>query len=218
MAKDNTCEACGAVEGVDAHRDGCPATKVTITDKRGKKKDMDAFNEGASEGRAPLPTAQELLDMDGQEDGEDSKTEFEKQRLEEERRVAAWEAMTDEEKQAVLAKQAAESEQIPYGGGGVQNEGEMKKSVMTAFIVVVDLNGSALATDNLDILDSLDIERSATPDDMYRSLAEIQKDILAQATAMHTVMLMSQQAQQMQSQARAQQLAGQVQQRGFGRR
>ena len=168
---------------------------VTITDKRGKAKPVE---QGVKQ------TPEEIEEAN----------EFQRQQTEEQARLAEWEGMSDEEKQEILARQAAANEGIPYAGAGVQNEGAQKKAIMAAFVVVIDVDGTSLATDNLDT-SGYDIQRPVTPPMMYRACAEIMKDVQSGETALHVLRMMAQQGQAMQQQQHAAQLQAQLAKRGI---
>lgn len=171
-----------------------------VTDKRGQKKD---------EPKPEMPTAEELL-------ADDNPSTFEQQAAEEAARQAEWDAMSEEEKQEVLARQAAEAEGVPFQGGGMQappNEHAGKKQVLTMFTIVVHNDGTALASDTFDL--SM-FEPQFPPDhsNMYRAICEIKKDLESTAAAIATVQLMNTQMQMMQQRAQAEALAGQLGRRG----
>jgi hypothetical protein len=58
-----------------------------------------------------------------------------------------------------------------------EEDGPAERPVVTAFLVLVEEDGSALATSDLNLAASLVLERGATPGDMYRASVEVQKDI-----------------------------------------
>lgn len=168
---------------------------VTVTDKRGQNK---------------MPTAEELLDSDS------SNAALAQQLAEEAERLAQWEAMTDEVKQAVLAQQAAEQEGVPFQGGGMQappSEDAGKKQVLTMFTIVVHRDGTAVATDNMDT-SMFEAEYAVDANMMYRAVCEIKKDLESTDAAKMVLMFMNQQMAVMQQQAQASALAGQLRDRG----
>ena len=167
------------------------AMPVTITDKRGQAK--------------PMPTAQELLDSDPP--GEPS--EFERQLADEKERLAAWEAMTDDERQAVLAQQAAEMDGVPFQGAGMQappDEHAGKKQVLTMFTIVVHRDGTAVASDDID-LSKFEPEFPVDANMIYRAVCEIKKDIESTAAASATMQFMNTHAAMIQQQQQAKALA-----------
>jgi hypothetical protein len=173
---------------------------VTITDKRGQKKDETVA----------MPTAQELLDSGSENPA------LAAQLAEEQERLARWEAMTDEEKQAELARQAAEVEGVPFQGGGMQappDEHAGKKQVLTMFTIVVHNDGTALASDDTD-LSKFEPQFPVDANMIYRAVCEIKKDIESTAAGTATLMAMNAHAQHMQQEMQARALAEQLGQRG----
>lgn len=172
-----------------------PSMPVTITDKRGQNK---------------MPTAQELLDSDS------SNSALAEQIADEQQRLAEWEAMSDEEKQAVLAQQAAEQEGVPFAGGGMQappNEDAGKKQVLCMFTIVVHNDGTAVASDDID-LSKFDPQFPVDANKIYRAVCEIKKDIESTAAGTATLMAMNAHAQHMQQEMQARALAQQLEKRG----
>jgi hypothetical protein len=172
---------------------------VTITDKRGQKKDM--------------PTAEELL---ADNDPPGDPTEFERQLAEEKERLAAWEAMTDEERQEVLAQQANDINAVPFQGGGMQappDEHAGKKQVLTMFTVVVHNDGTAVASDDLD-LSKFEAQFPVDGNMIYRALCEIKKDIESTDAATMVLQFMNTHAAMVAQQQQAQALAQGLQMRG----
>ena len=171
-----------------------------ITDKRKVNK------------KEPLPSAEQLL-----EQGDAEQSEFQRQAEEERARLAAWEDLTEDEKQAILAQQAAEEGGLPFAGGGIQTEGETKKEVLTVFAIVVDLDGTATAMP-IALFDKqreeLTWERDADARVMYRSCSEILLDIQAAETSHLTLQMFKTVGDQMAQQQRAQALAQGLQKRG----
>ena len=169
---------------------------VTITDKRGQAK--------------PMPTAQELLDSDS------SNPALAEQLAEEQERLAAWEAMTDEERQAVLAEQAAGVEGVPFQGGGMQappDEHAGKKQVLSMFTIVIHNDGTALASDDLD-LSKFEGQFPIDANMIYRAVCEIKKDIESTAAAVATLQMMNTHAAMAAQQQQAAALAQSLQMRG----
>ena len=180
-----------------------PETPVTITDKR--QRGMGKSND--------LPTAEELL-------ADEQPGTFEQQAREEAERQARWDAMTDDEKQAELARQAAEVDGVPFTGAGMQappDEHAGKKRVLSMFVIVVHPDGTAVATDNMD---TSMFEPEFPPDGgiIYRSVCEIKKDIESTDAATHTLRFMNQHAAMAMQQAQTEALAGQLGRRGTGPR
>ena len=167
-----------------------------ITDKRKVNKKQE-----------PLPTAEELLEQTG------GPSAFEQQQAEQ----ANWDNLSDDEKQAILAQQAAAEEGLPFAGGGIQTEGETKKEVLTVFAIVVDLDGTATAMP-LSVFekmqDSITFERDADARIMYRSCSEILLDIQMADTAHMTLQMFKTVGDQMAAHQRAQALAQQLDKRG----
>lgn len=171
---------------------------------------------GQNQKKEPLPTAEELL-----EQGDAEQSEFERQKAEEEAeraRLAAWEELSEDERQAILAQQAAEMEAAPFAGGGLQVEGETKKEVLTAFAIVVDLDGTATAMPmrlyEEQTRDNITYERDADPRVMYRSCSEILLDIQVTESAHTTLQFFRTVGDHMAAQQRAQALAQQLDKRG----
>lgn len=175
-----------------------------VTDKRGKQK--------------PLPTAQELLDQDAaglREATEQS--EFQRQAEEERARLAAWEDLTEDEKQAILAQHAAEEGGLPFAGGGIQTDGVTKREVLTTFAIVVELDGTATVMP-MSLFDEkradLVWERDADARVMYRSAAEIMLDIQAAETSHLTLQMFKTVGDKMAAQQRGAALAQGLAKRG----
>lgn len=108
-----------------------------------------------------------------------------------------YEALTDEEKET-LARLATQS--------GETGEPEPEATgVRTAFLVIVNNEGETFASLDLD----LKLSRSYIPthDDIYAAAANVQRDILSQLTAQHTIIGMQQAAQAMQRQQQEQMMA-----------
>lgn len=171
---------------------------VTITDKRGQKKDE------------PLPTAQELLDSDS------SNPELAEQLEAERQRLAEWEAMTDEQRQELLAQQAEGVEGVPFVGGGMQappNEEAGKKQVLTMFTIVVHNDGTAVASDDYE-LDKFDPQFPVDANMIYRAVCEIKKDIESTAAATATLQFMNTHAAMVAQQQQAAALAKSLELRG----
>lgn len=85
------------------------------------------------------------------------------------------------------------------------------RKALTAFLVVVEADGSTWATNdvNLDVV----LERPPTPGDMYRGCAEIMKDIAMAETSQRTVQLLAAVFPQMAAQAEEQKRQAKVAQR-----
>lgn len=185
------CPGCGASSSGEVHTTDCPTRRVVVTDKRGGKD----------------RTAEEIAEQ----------TEFVKQLAAEEKRLAEWDAMSDEQKQAILAQQAAEQESVPFQGAGMQappSEDAGKKSVLAMFTIVIHRDGTAVASDDYDLLSKFEPEFPVDADKIYRAVCEIKKDIESTSAATTTLMMMNQHAQHMQQQAQANALAAQLSQRG----
>lgn len=89
---------------------------------------------------------------------------------------------------------------------GTEAVGPEVRSVYTAFVVIVDFDGSAYAS--ADLQQELDVETIATPYHMFSAVAHVQRDLQAIENAKHVMMGIQQvsaQAQQVrQAQATAQ--------------
>jgi hypothetical protein len=187
-----------------------PQDGVRVTDKRGKAKAKDE----------EMPTAQQLLDEPPADNRDPAETEFDRQRREAEedaRRAAEFEALPEEEKQRILAEQAKDVSGIPYQGAGVQNEEDADvKEIMSAFAIVIDLDGTATAMP-LDIYNKNKWrqQRDINPRMMYRASAEIMMDVQAAETGNLTVQIMNVVGQQMAEQQRAAAIQQQLAQRGM---
>lgn len=197
-----------------------------ITDKRKKPKADPAPG---------MPTAEELLaTTDGieynrqhdvhhaaEEERKDAETEFERQQREAEedaRRAAEFEALSDEEKEALLAQQAAEAEGVPFAGGGIKTDGETKKEIRTVFVVMVDLDGTAYAMPyEMFEADKHIVQQEPSGRQIYRSCAELMLDIETTETASATLRMMDAVAQVRANQAQTQALQQQLAKRGGGR-
>lgn len=179
-----------------------------VTDKRGLNKKKDAPKAAAEQD--PLPTAEELLEQTG------GPSEFEQQAEEN----ANWDNLTDEEKQEILARQAAAEEGgLPFAGGGLQTDGETKKEVLTVFAIIIDLDGTATAMPmriyDEQVRDNITFEVDATSRQMYRSCAEIMMDIEAAETSHLTLQMMKTVGEQAAAAQRAAALQQQLAQRGL---
>lgn len=85
------------------------------------------------------------------------------------------------------------------------------KSVTTAFLVYQTLDGNWIATADFQN-ENLDLERTATFDDIIGGASAVTSGCTAQQAAMHTIMMMEQRAQVMQEQMRQQAEAQKVSQ------
>lgn len=85
--------------------------------------------------------------------------------------------------------------------------------VLTAFLVVVDRDGTAYGTSdiNLDVV----LDRPAKVGDMYRAMAECMRDITASVTAERTAQMMLQATAQMAEVQRQQKIAAKLQEKGI---
>lgn len=189
-------------------------TPTRVTDKRGQKKEQP-----------PLPTAEELLASTSERTiPMAEETEFARQQREAEedaRRAAEFDALPEEEKQRILAQQAAEAEGgLPFAGGGIQTDGESVRELLTVFVVEIDLDGTATAKP-MEMFEPTKVtyEHTVTPRMMYRSCAEIMLDIEAAETSHLTLHMMRTVGEQAAAAQRAQMLEKQLAQRGVrGRR
>ena len=105
-----------------------------------------------------------------------------------------------------LREQAAADDSTPHDPD--------RRPMLTAFLVIIDHDGSAQATTAFEILEQLELSRPATFADMYSAAAHIQKDIQNQEAALHTAARLKAEAQQAQDQllaarVRQQQMQGQ---------
>ena len=101
----------------------------------------------------------------------------------------------DEDTRKLLEAQAAATD-----------TGPALRPVMTAFIVIVNQDGSHMAAGDLEIINSISLDRIATADDVYGSCAVVMRDIMTTETAARTQHAMAQMGAAMQQQAQAQQL------------
>lgn len=93
---------------------------------------------------------------------------------------------------------------------------EPEPSLTTAFIVVVDLNGKAMATNDLSVLDDdVVMVRAAELDDIFRACGEVGKDVQMMQQSQHTVFLMQQAALQTQEAIRQQKMAASLAKKGI---
>lgn len=187
-----------------------------ITDKRRVNKKKSEVDPPLHEADREMPSAEQLL-----EQGDAEQSEFERQAEEERARLAAWEDLSEDEKQAILAQQAAEEGGLPFAGGGIQTDGATKKEVLTAFAIVVDLDGTATAMPMALFdkqRDELTWDRDADARVMYRSAAEIMLDIQAADTAHLTLQMFKTVGDHMAAQQRATALAQGLSKRGVSRR
>lgn len=177
-------------------------TPTKVTDKRGSKKPGKE-----------MPTAQELLDQDQGE------TEFERQKREAEedaRRAAEFAAMSPEDREALLAQQAAEAGSVPFAGGGIQTDSEVKHEVLSVFVIVIDLDGTANAMP-VEAFDpaAFEVQRDVTPRMMYRACSEIMMDVQVAETSHTTLQMFKTVGDMVSAQQRQQALAQQLHQRGM---
>src|SRR5256885_3605905 len=184
-------------------------TPTRVTDKRGLKKQP-------TKPEQPLPTAEELLADTPVVTDESEFVRQQREAEEDARRAAEWESLSDDEKQAVLAQQAAEAESSPYAGGGIQTDGETKKELLSVFVIEIDLDGTATAKPiHMYDPDKVEVQREVDPRMMYRSCAEIMLDIDAAETAHLTIQMMQHVGAQAAAAQRAQALEASLQQRGM---
>lgn len=183
-------------------------TPTRVTDKRGKGKKP----------KPEMPTAQELLDHTEAGEPSPEESEFERQQreaAEDARRAAEFDALSPEEQQALLAQQAAEEQGTPFAGGGIKTEGETKKEILAAFVVAIDLDGTAYASPLAAFdEDAFIIQREVTPRMMYRSCSEIMLDIASAETSHQTLQMFKTVGDLMASQQRQQAMTQQLQKRG----
>jgi hypothetical protein len=70
--------------------------------------------------------------------------------------------------------------------------------VRTAYLVFIDYDNNVFATEDIDVV--LDRDHTPSKDEIYGSLAVLQKDLASQDTAQHVQIALAQQAQAMQQQ------------------
>lgn len=188
-------------------------TPTRVTDKRGQKKPPDATPD------QEMPSAEQLLEQTGGPTilGDD---EFARQA----EQNANWDNLTDDEKQAILAQQAAELDgTIPFTGGGLQTEGETKKELLAVFVIEIDLDGTATAKPFRQFEpdkegfepDKVTVQRDVTARMMYRSCAEIMLDVEAAETSHLTLQMMQHVGAQAAAVQRAKALEQSLSQRGM---
>lgn len=189
-------------------------TPTRVTDKRGKKKQQAMLSaDELLEMSGPGPTTpQDVTETPGE-------TEFERQQREAEedaRRAAEFEAMSPEEQQAMLAQQAAEAEGVPFAGGGIQTDGKTRKEILGAFVIAIDLDGTAYACpwEGFEA-DDFVMQREVTPRMMYRSCAEVMMDIESTETSHMTLQMFKTVGDLMSAQQRQQAMERQFAQRGM---
>lgn len=173
-----------------------------ITDKRGQPKPVTDVHTEQEIAEAKMPTAEELLEQP---------STFEQQAQQND----TWENLSDDEKQAILAQQAAELEGTPFAGGGIKVEGETKREILAAFVIAIDLDGTATAMP-VELFEQtpVEIQRDVTPRMMYRSCAEVMMDIEGAETAHLTLQMFKTVGDHMAQAQRAQALNQQLASRG----
>lgn len=97
--------------------------------------------------------------------------------------------LSDDEKALLLQLQAEEEQEREDAGP------EYDRAAMTAFVIVIDHNGGATASSDLN--EHLLIDREATVDDMFAGAQNVIRDIQAATTARHVVFGMQVTAQAM---------------------
>jgi hypothetical protein len=112
-------------------------------------------------------------------------------------------ALSQEEAAALMQQQVQEELERD---GEKRDAGEVRQA-LTAFLVVVGHDGSAVATS--DVNTQLVIDREATVDDMFAGASIVVRDINAATTSKHVVFGLNVSAQAMQEKAMAAQLAQQ---------
>lgn len=88
-------------------------------------------------------------------------------------------------------------------------------NVITAFLVIVQPDGSAFATSEIAKIGEVTPAREATVVDMRRACQEVVHDVNAMQTAQQTVGLMQQSAQQMAEEQRNAKIAAKLQSKGI---
>ena len=87
------------------------------------------------------------------------------------------------------------------------------RKVLTAFLVVVEPDGTSWATNDVNM--DMVLERPPTMGDMYRGCAEVMKDITTSEASQRTVVLMMQATQQVAAQQQQDKIAAQLAQKGL---
>jgi hypothetical protein len=87
------------------------------------------------------------------------------------------------------------------------------RKALTAFLVVVEPDGTSWATNDVNL--DLVLERPPTLGDMYRGCAEVSKDIATSEAAQKTVGLMMQAQAQMAQQMQQEKIAAKLAQKGI---
>lgn len=98
--------------------------------------------------------------------------------------------------------------------GHTHEDEDEAPNVLTAFLVIVNPDGAAFATSELNKIGEITPAREATIVDMRRACNEVVHDVNAMQTAQHTVALMQQSAAEMAEQARNAKIAAKLQERG----
>lgn len=197
MPSNERCEGCGVGPALD-HLDDCPAIRVTITDKRGKKSEEEI---------AAVVEQLVNLEVEAEEAKSQEAGTFRQQRIEELRAIGAERDLTQEEAGELLRLQAAEDT-------GVAEDAVYP--VATAFLVLVHHDGTVQANPDVNII--MAAERLASIDDMYAGCSVVVRDIQASMTAKQVVFGLQVSAQAMQEKSRAVQMAQSLQQPGGRRR
>jgi hypothetical protein len=90
---------------------------------------------------------------------------------------------------------------------------ENARKALTGFLVVIDVDGTAWATNDINM--DLVLERPPMLGDMYRACAEVMKDIETTESAQKTVGLMMQAQQQMAQQLQQDKIARKLAEKGI---
>lgn len=114
------------------------------------------------------------------------------------------------EKASEAPQEAQDGPQGEYSGIAPPATG---KPLMTAFLVLVEPDGTSYASN--DVNQDIVLARAATTSDMYRAAAEIMKDIQAMETAERTVALSMQAAAGIAEQQRTAKIAAKLQEKGI---
>lgn len=103
----------------------------------------------------------------------------------------------------------------PDEEGVGEDEPDLTPNVLTAFLVIVQPDGAAFATSELEKIVEVVPARQATVVDMRRACQEVVHDVNAMQTAQQTVGLMQQSAQQMAEQKRSEAIAQKLVSKGI---
>lgn len=195
MPSNERCEGCG-VGLAEVHRDECPTQRVVITDKRGQNKLEEELKAVKDELHVLESSSQETteLKVNREERIAELKDLLSGEGFSADDPVDAW-------REELLRLQA---EQDSADQEDADRFADYQKGV-TAFLVIVDHQGKATATSdvNMDII----VDREATIDDMYAGCSVVLRDIQASMTAGQVVFGLQVSAQAMKEKNAAMQVA-----------